>query len=123
MTTLSDFIAAINGGNDVTVSLLVGANAAGVPLIAKMASDGTLLISDGVNGGESSIAAGSGSKTITHGVGAVPTIINITPEDGFDSPYEIIRGSTGATTFKVQYKGGVTQAAGTTGYFLWEAKR
>lgn len=60
MTTLSDFIAAINGGNDVTVNLLVGANAAGVPLIAKMASDGTLLISDGVNGGESSIAAGSG---------------------------------------------------------------
>ena len=36
MTTLSDFIAAINGGNDVTVSLLVGATAAGVPMIAKM---------------------------------------------------------------------------------------
>lgn len=122
MTTLSDFLASIERANDVTVSLLVGATSAGVPTICKVSSDGTLLMSEAANGGESSIAAGAGSKTVAHGLGAVPTIINITPETGFDAPYEIVRASTDATNFVVQYKGGVTQAVGTTGYFLWEAK-
>jgi hypothetical protein len=34
-----------------------------------------------------------------------------------------VRASTSATVFVVRYKGGVTQAPGTTGYFLWEAKK
>jgi hypothetical protein len=123
MTTLSDFVSEITGGNDVTVNILVGATSAGVPTICKVSSDGTLLMSEAANGGESSISAGSGSKTVTHGVGAIPSIINITPEDGFDSPWEIVRASTSATVFVVRYKGGVTQAPGTTGYFLWEAKK
>lgn len=122
MTTLSDFVSKISGGNDVTISVLVGATSGGVPTICKVSSDGTLLTSQAANGGESSIPAGTGSKTVTHGVGTTPTIITITPEDGFDSPWEIVRASTGATTFKVQYKGGLTQPLGTAGYFLWEAK-
>jgi hypothetical protein len=122
MTTLSDFLATIEGAQDVTVSLMVGATSGGVPTICKVSSDGTLLMSEAANGGESSIPAGVGSKTVTHGVGAIPTIINITPEDGFDSPWEIVRASTSATTFTVQYKGGLTQPLGTSGYFLWEAK-
>lgn len=122
MTTLSDFIGAISGGNDVTVSLLVGMTSGGVPTILKVASDGTLLTSEASNGGESSIAAGAGSKTVAHGLGAIPSIINITPEDGLDSPYEVVRASTDATNFVVQLKGGLTQPAGVTGYFLWEAK-
>jgi hypothetical protein len=122
MTSLSDFIAGIAGANDVTISILVGATAAGVPTVCKVGSDGALITSVVSNGGESSIAAGAGSKTVTHGVGAIPTIINITPETGFDSPYEIVRASTTATVFVVQYKDQVTQPAGTTGWFLWEAK-
>lgn len=122
MTTLSDFISKISGGNDVTISVMVGATSAGVPTICKVSSDGTLLVSEASNGGESYIAGDAGSKTVTHGVGAVPSIINITPEDGFDSPWEIVRASTSATVFKVQYKGGLLQPTGTNGYFLWEAK-
>lgn len=122
MTTLTDFVGKIAGGNDVTISVLVGATSAGVPTICKVSSDGTLLMSEAANGGESSIAAGASSKTVAHGCGAIPSIINITPETGFDAPYEIVRASTDATNFVVQYKGGVTQPAGTTGYFLWEAK-
>lgn len=122
MTTLSDFISEISSGNDVTVSLLVGANSSGVPMIAKMASDGTLLVSEAANGGIGAISGGSGSETITHGVGAVPTIINVTPSTGFDSPYEVVRSTVSATTFTVAYKGGLTQSPGTTGYFYWEAK-
>lgn len=120
MTTLTDFVSKIAGGNDVTISVLVGATAAGVPTICKVASDGTMLMSEAANGGESSIAAGSGSKTVTHGCGAIPSIINITPSDGFDSPYEVPRADIGATTFKVQFKGGLLAA--TTAYFRWEAK-
>ena len=122
MTTLSDAIANIAGANDVTVCLFVGATAAGIPTLVKVASDGSLITTVAANGGESSIAAGAGSKTVTHGAGAIPSIINITPETGFDSPYEIVRASTTDTVFVVQYKDQVTQPAGTTGYFLWEAK-
>lgn len=120
MTTLSEFISNLSGGHDVTISIMVGATAGGVPTIAKVASDGTLLMSEAANGGESSITAGSGSKTVTHGCGAIPSIINITPSDNFDSPYEVPRADIGATTFKVQFKGGLTAAA--TAYFRWEAK-
>lgn len=70
--------------------------------------------------GESSIASGSSYKDITHGLGVAPTGINITPEDGFDAPYEVPRANIGTTTFRVQFKGGVTAAA--TAYFLREAK-
>ena len=72
--------------------------------------------------GEGNIAAGNNYVDVTHGCGATPTIILITPEDGFDSPYEVPRANIGATTFRVRYKGGVTQTEGVTGYFLWEAK-
>ncbi len=122
MTTLSEFISNLSGGHDVTISIMVGATAGGIPTIAKLASDGTLLMSEAANGGESSIAAGSGSKTVAHGLGAIPSIINITPETGLDSPYEIVRASTDATNFVLQLKGGLTQPAGVVGYFLWEAK-
>src|SRR5574343_65649 len=69
---------------------------------------------------ESSIASGSSYKDVTHGLGVAPTCINITPEDGFDAPYEVPRANIGTTTFRVQFKGGVT--ASETAYFLWEAK-
>jgi hypothetical protein len=72
--------------------------------------------------GESSIPAGADHVDVTHGLGVAPTGISITPEDGFDAPWEVPRAGIGITTFKVQYKGGLTQAAGTSGYFLWEAK-
>lgn len=70
--------------------------------------------------GESSIASDSSYKDVTHGLGVAPTFISITPEDGFDSPWEVPRANIGTTTFRVQFKGGVTAA--TTAYFLWEAK-
>jgi hypothetical protein len=72
--------------------------------------------------GEGTIVAGASSATITHHLNTTPTSVNITPEDGFDAPYEVPRASIGATTFVVQYKGGVTQPVGTTAYFLWEVK-
>jgi hypothetical protein len=120
MTTLSDFISKIEGGNDVTIAVMVGVNPSGIPTVFKVSSDGTLLMSGAANGGESSIASGAGSKVVTHGCGAVPSIINITPSDGFDSPYEVPRADIGATTFKVQFKGGIL--ATETAYFRWEAK-
>jgi hypothetical protein len=70
--------------------------------------------------GESSIASGSGYKDITHGLGVAPTGITITPEDGFDAPWEVPRASIGTSTFRVQFKGDVEST--TTAYFLWEAK-
>jgi len=73
------------------------------------------------NQGEGSIVAGANYADVTHSLGAVPTFIAITPETGLDAPYEIVRASTSATIFRVAYKGGLTQPAGTTGYFLWRA--
>lgn len=69
---------------------------------------------------ESSIPTGSSYKDVTHGLGVAPTGITITPEDGFDAPWEVPRANIGTTTFRVQFKGGVTAAE--TAYFLWEAK-
>lgn len=50
MTTLTDFVGKIAGGNDVTISVLVGATSAGVPTICKVSSDGTQYLLVGING-------------------------------------------------------------------------
>jgi hypothetical protein len=72
--------------------------------------------------GESAIIAGASYKDVTHQLPDIPTSITITPQDGFDAPWEIVRAQIGPTTFRVAYKGGLTQDPGTSGYFLWEAK-
>jgi len=75
----------------------------------------------GVNadGGDSAITSGNNSVTVTHSLGIVPEFIGITPMDGFDAPYEIYDRTI--ASFKVRYKGGILQEAGTTGTFTWSA--
>lgn len=70
-----------------------------------------------INAGDGAIAAGDNSVTITHNLDHVPKFIGITPLTGLDSPYEVDNRTT--TQFDLIYKGGVTQAPGTTGNFTW----
>jgi hypothetical protein len=80
------------------------------------------IITAGLAFGESHIAAGANYVDVTHGLEDTPTFIIITPEDGFDAAFEAPRAPRDGTTFRVGYKNGVLQPAGTSGYFIWGAK-
>jgi hypothetical protein len=72
-----------------------------------------------VDGGDDAIASGDNSVTVIHTLGVTPEFVGITPLAGFDAPYEVYDRAVGS--FKVRYKGGVLQPAGTTGNFTWTA--
>ena len=113
----------IDYGGVAPPAVVYGKTAGGTLVPLLLSSEGAILLESFLpSSGEGSIAAGYNYADIGHDLGGTPTLILITPEDGFDAPYEVPKASIGAVTFRVQYKGGVVQPAGTIGYFMWGAK-
>lgn len=67
--------------------------------------------------GKSKIDSGNNYVDVAHGLGGTPTAVNITPADGCEAPIQVPAASLGATTFRVQFIGGLT--LGSDANFYW----
>ena len=80
------------------------------------ASGGTTVI---IKHAVGTITAGDTHVHVTHEVGAVPSVISVTPADGLEAPIQVLEGSITDTEFVVQFVGGVTLESDAK--FLWGA--